>query len=127
MTSWMMYWLMMLDNIRGATAALTAVSAIVTFFGVCFFAVARISNSEKDKEDNRKILEWLKWPLRTAWLFTITFTLGCIFIPTTKQMAAIIVVPKIINNKQVQEIPEKLMGLCDAWIKEKTDELGTGE
>jgi hypothetical protein len=52
------------------------------------------------------------------------FMAGCFLLlasmitPSTKQMAAIIVVPKIINNPRVQVIPEKILSLVEEYINE---------
>ncbi len=40
------------------------------------------------------------------------------FIPSTKQMAAIMVLPKIINNEKVQGIPDKILDLGIEWLDE---------
>ena len=40
------------------------------------------------------------------------------FIPTTKQMAAVMVLPKIINNESVQEMPDKIFKLGIEWLDE---------
>jgi hypothetical protein len=45
--------------------------------------------------------------------------LACL-IPTTEEMAAIYLLPKIANNEQVQQVPDKAMqllnGKLDEWI-----------
>jgi len=41
-----------------------------------------------------------------------------ILIPTSKEMATIIVAPKIINNKSVQKLPQKVIDLAGAWLDE---------
>lgn len=48
------------------------------------------------------------------------FISGCLSVatPTTKQMAIVVVLPKIINNEKVQGIPEKVLGLANDWLEE---------
>jgi hypothetical protein len=41
-------------------------------------------------------------------------------LPSTKQMAVLIVVPKILNNEHVKQLPDKLIALCNDWL----DKLG---
>jgi len=41
-----------------------------------------------------------------------------VFIPTTKEMCAIKAIPMIVNNKQVQELPNKVVELANEWIDE---------
>ena len=40
------------------------------------------------------------------------------FVPTTKEMAAIYVIPKIANNEQLQNIGNEIMELATEWLKE---------
>jgi len=55
----------------------------------------------------------------------VIFILLAVFVPNTKQACTIYVVPKIINNEQVQQIPDKLLELgnkqLDEWIEEFKD------
>ena len=46
-------------------------------------------------------------------------TLGAILTPSTKQMAAIIVVPKIVNSTAVQKDIPELYSLGVEWLKDK--------
>lgn len=39
-------------------------------------------------------------------------------IPTTKDIAAIIVVPAIVNNEKVKELPSRFLDLGNAWLEE---------
>ncbi len=124
MTSWMMYWLLMLDEVN---AVFVVAGSLLGGWVLFMFCVWLWSLTPPVSEDDKKRAELGKrCGLRYFPLFLFALSLA-VFTPNTKQMAAIIVVPKIINNKQVQEIPEKLMGLCDAWIEDKTEELGKGE
>lgn len=40
------------------------------------------------------------------------------FVPSTKQMAAVIVVPKIVNNEAVQSVGNELYTLATEWMQE---------
>jgi len=44
--------------------------------------------------------------------------LAIAFLPTTKQACAIYVIPRIVNNKEVQELPEKVVDLANEWLEE---------
>jgi len=41
-----------------------------------------------------------------------------LFIPTTKEYCAIKAIPMIVNNDEVQEIPDKVLELATEWIEE---------
>ena len=48
-----------------------------------------------------------------------------IILPTTKQAAAIYFVPKVINNKQVCKMPDKLVTLANSWMDEQIKSIKT--
>ena len=39
-------------------------------------------------------------------------------LPTTKEMAAIIVIPKVANNEKIQELGDGIYQLANDWLKE---------
>ena len=54
------------------------------------------------------------------WTFIVWLPLRLIasLLPSTKEMAIIYVVPKIINNEMIAQIPDKLLKLSSEWIDE---------
>ena len=60
-------------------------------------------------------------PRKYLWVWLIPF---CGFvslviftlIPTEKDIATIIVIPKIVNNEKVQQIPSKILDLATDWL-----------
>jgi len=42
-----------------------------------------------------------------------------ILVPNTKEMAAIYIIPKIANSKQVSQLPENLINLVNDWAKDQ--------
>ncbi len=109
MTGWQMYWILMLDNLCCAAAM-----AMILCGGIGAFLLAMGHG-----ESNRKALMAGKIVLTIAAISVLL----AIFVPSTKQMAAIIVVPKIVNSEQVQEMPENLIELANEWVKDKTESL----
>lgn len=53
-----------------------------------------------------------------TWLVPFLFLFGSAFIPTTKEMCAIKIIPVIANNEQVQELPSQIVELAGEWIEE---------
>jgi ABC-type uncharacterized transport system auxiliary subunit len=43
-------------------------------------------------------------------------------VPTTKEMAVIYVVPKIMNNENAKKIPDKVFKLADEWLEKMSPE-----
>jgi magnesium-transporting ATPase (P-type) len=109
LTSKQMYWLLMLDNISLMTSFVTIVGGVALLVTAIGFLVIQESIDPFKK-------------LKKFWLTSITVVAVCAllgtFIPTTKQMAAIIVVPKIVNNEQVQQMPDKVLNLGLEWLEE---------
>ena len=99
------YWLMMLDNI---VAFCFVAGAISFFLSIPFMAVLLDCDSQK------------RYYIFPALMFLIGVCLVVVgtFTPTTKQMAVILVAPKVINNEQVQELPNQIMELANDWLKE---------
>lgn len=63
------------------------------------------------------------WDSKKMGILNVGIVFTCLsflwsLIPSTKQMAAIIIIPKIVNNQKVQEIPDKLLSLAEAWMEE---------
>ena len=103
-TTTQMYWLVILDNIiRWATALAIIAGGSSVFLGV-----------------GAALDEIPKWIPKTTIGVTLVSFLLLMFTPSTKQMAAIIVVPKIVNNEKVQVAGDRLYGLAVEWMNELT-------
>ena len=132
MSAWTIYWILKLDTIQAYFMVIGVFGSLMGV-GLIVFAIVNfcIYNSWKDKDtDSYEHRESADAQFRyvtankflpIVFLAFFIFTAGML-IPTTSQMAAIIVAPKIINNEQVQKIPEKLLELgnkqVDKWIKD---------
>jgi len=102
MTTMQMYWLVMLDSIIKGTVGLLVLSLLGT-------AVAIMAWCDRD------VRGWV--PL--SFLATAAFmALVATFTPSTKQMAAILVIPRIVNNEKVQKAGDQLYDLATEWMEE---------
>lgn len=52
-------------------------------------------------------------------IITATFTIMLFLTPTTKEAAAMYIIPAISNNKQVQKLPENLLKYTNELLKDK--------
>lgn len=59
-----------------------------------------------------------KWTPSAIALVAVAFALVAAFVPTTRQMAAIVMVPKIADNEKVQAAGNKLYDLAVEWMDE---------
>jgi hypothetical protein len=111
MTSWEIYWLTRLDAVN----QLFFVGVLVSFgVGGLFLGIA----ANGYWEDNETAPKWVKagfvqFPFVAALLLTIAA-----FIPTSKEMAAILVIPKIVNNEKLTQLPDRVLDLANQWIEE---------
>lgn len=123
MTNWQMYWLLRLDRIVEILQVGAVTCFAVAIILACIYLIIKLIGEGLDDDEPKRVAAALVLPTKIAIVASVILACLFAFTPTTKQMAAIIVVPKIINNKDVQEIPQNLIELCNEWVKDKTEEL----
>lgn len=107
-TTMQMYWLVMLDSINIGSVIMCAL------FGVCIFVMIGFM------VESYKCPTFVKVCTPLFVLFFLVSLATCVFLPSTKQMAAIMIVPKIVNNEKVQTMGNKIYDFAVEWM----DELG---
>lgn len=60
-----------------------------------------------------------KWFKRAVITF-VCLVLTCIFAPTKEIATAMFVVPPVVNNEKVQELPQNVLDFVNGWLKENT-------
>jgi hypothetical protein len=106
-TSWDIYWLTRFDGILGAFTRLCLVGVIGIAVSISIFV----------DTDVKAALRWVK---RSLMLLAIA-AIGCVFTPSTKEMAAILVIPKIANSDTAKELAGlgiDIVGLAKVWVEE---------
>lgn len=58
-----------------------------------------------------------------AGVFIITSLIG-LMVPTSKEAAAIYLIPKIVNNEQVQKVPENALKLLNTKMEQWINDMG---
>lgn len=126
-TSSFMYWITRLDEILflfGTVATMCFVGGIAIAFPltITYLDWANQSRQYRDDINETNIPQMRK---AVIWLFSIGFSmlLAGAFIPSTKQAAAIIVVPKIVNSESVSEISTAVKDAAVKWLKETAEEV----
>ena len=131
-----MYWLVKLDDIRCffdgmfvlpcAVAFISVVGSVICtlmylFAGNGSYDMFQGKSDEQFKDIRSLLLTWRKRLLAIA-LAAIGIAIAINglyhFTPTTKQMAAVVVVPKIANSEKVQTVGNKLYDLAVEWMDE---------
>lgn len=102
------YWITRLDYFCNFCWAMGILLVIFATFGVI---VGFINWFEE--EDKRGLKLFLP-----ALFLSLLIVFGSLFIPTTKEMCAIKIIPKITNSEKVQELPNKVVDLAEEWIEE---------
>lgn len=110
-TTTQMYWITRLDAIEAMGIAMTLlglfVTVVTTAFYLCFF--------NEIAENVRRMLRNI---LRVSVpVLAIGIAIG-IFVPNTKEMAAILVVPRIANSESVSDIADGAKTLAVEWLEE---------
>jgi hypothetical protein len=114
-TSWDIYWITRLDSI--------CVVAAVTWIALGIIMAVVIG----------PVLIEGKWDSAKRF-FRVGVVVACsalfigVFTPSTKEFAAIYLIPKIANNEQVQKVPENLVRLLnakmEAWLEDMAKDKG---
>ena len=109
-TPLMIYLITLAGNIRGLLFCICIVGAILFFpaLGASF---------EFDINPNVRI-RWIKRIL--AALFSCLIL--AVFIPSTKTLAAMYVIPPIVNSESVQELPAEILSFVKEYLKDMKDE-----
>ena len=119
-TSTMLYLITRLDNI-GLTSCIIMIMGII---GMIVGSILCVENGALGKQIFKR-----------STIVAIIFVLIMILTPTTKEMAVILVLPRIVNSDSIEQIQKdsgELYGLAleklkEMWENDKVEEAGEGE
>lgn len=118
-TAWQIYLITRLDALIGVSVGILIFTGLVIIVTLVKW---QTDSDNYDWEDNKENLvpifkKWLK--IEFALLIMSLFVI--VTIPSSKETAAILIIPKIANNEHVQNIPNKTLELVekqlDQWIQ----------
>ena len=121
-TSWDIYWITRLDSI---CFGLNCLGLFIFFFMVIYLVLMMIKNDDDD-EPSIEIRKRIMRKFIKIISITSAIMFATNFVPTTKQMVAIIVVPKMINNEKIQQIPENVADFLNTELKKWIHEAKKG-
>jgi surface polysaccharide O-acyltransferase-like enzyme len=104
-----MYWLTRMDYFQTAAEVVGVVLSLVS---IAFLFISIML--WRDRKIKMKV--WFLCLFVGILLFIPS--IGSTFIPNTKEMCAIKLVPLIVNDEQVQELPNKVVELANEWLDE---------
>ncbi|WP_428041342.1 hypothetical protein [Candidatus Avelusimicrobium fimicolum] len=108
-TPMQMYWLLKLDDIYVAFSVAVVLSILV-LMGSTVILCASFEAGDV------KIYKPARISVLVSLLSAILFSCAVTFLPTTKQMAAIYVVPAIANNEKIQQIGGKTLDISNQLL-----------
>lgn len=107
------YWLTRLDYIHGFFIAVSVILGSASITLLVAYMVSKLDSlsSGSDQTVPGKL---------TAGLFgmTLIVTVCSLLVPTTKEAAAMIVVPRLVNSETVRGLGSDLVDLAHAWMEE---------
>lgn len=112
MNWWQMYLLLKLDDVQGLFLGLCIMLSIAL---VVIVIIGAINIDMESKPFPKKLSLWVGTP-------ALFFCLVAVTMPDTKQMAAIIIVPKVCNavmaDSSLKKIPSQITNLASEWLEE---------
>ena len=112
-----MYWITRLDKVSSVLSGLAVACGIVGGI-MTIVAVIMCPMAASDGDFTPAARMTKRGSLITMPLFLI-FLLGWAFVPTTKEYAAIKLIPAIVNNQKVQTEASDVYELLKDWLKDQ--------
>lgn len=129
MTESTIYWITRLDEIREFLVGIQIIPTIIAGVSIIMSLIGYICmNMEKasygDEDDDYKVMKSLCRTGRTIGIIAAVIatmcSLTCTFLPTTKEMVAIKVVPAIVSSEQasrLKDIGDNAIDVAAEWLK----------
>ena len=122
------YWITRLDEVRDCFGPLGLLLATFGIIGSVILIGMYIASYDKTSPEVIKKHRYVELILGIFFIFMVIFAIALkpikAFIPTTKQMAMIKIIPAIANNEDVQEECKELYQLAKEGLKELVKEEG---
>lgn len=110
MTIFDVYLITILDNIKYCCKGAIIFTIICLVISFIVWAIAILS------DEVQTVVRYRFFPILCAIILSLS-TFLTMLAPSSKQMAVIYIVPKIVNNQTVQQLPSHLMKLLDSYIE----------
>ena len=107
-----------LIEIFSIIGSIGAIGCLVLFFSFRLQETDYYTN-EKEKDTFRKTTS----KVFKGFVFFLVLFIFTQLIPNSKTLIAMTMIPPVINNEQVQELPENVLDFINDYLKEKRDEL----
>jgi len=111
-TPMQMYWLLKLDDIITGCALMC-----VLLVGCVLLSALAFCYAKDIEKENKKVGKYASIAFLLSVMGLVFFSVVTVFLPSTKQMAAIYVIPAIVNNEKVQNIGSKTLDISEDLLK----------
>lgn len=122
---WLIYLIGIVDNLIYVCIFFSAIGLLIG--GVIFFLCNAILLSDPDEYDKNMSVFLLKVFKRFILPVVIFCGLIAIFMPSSRTIAAMYLIPKITENKAMQQIPDKAAILLNKKLDEWIQQAGNGK
>lgn len=117
--AWIIYLISLVDGFRKLTMCLSLLGGIIA---IVTWGVGK-GNEDFDEEFSKLMVQIFKF-CRIIFFITIPFAL---FLPSSKTIAAMYLIPKIISNEDVQKVPDKVLTIMNGKLDQWIDDMKEGE
>lgn len=113
---WLIYWLMQLDSICNFVNFISVIGTIII---MTLFIFRTVWKTRIHYDDDYEVA-YNATTLFSKLLCIIVplFILINVFIPNTKTVASMIIIPPIVNNEQVQQLPNDVLVFIHSIVEE---------
>ena len=128
MTESMIYWITRLDGIHGFCYGIQTIAVVFAIVGITAAIISvciKITSEAEGSDDDARIASSICKIACKIWIPTfciaMAFSLARTFMPTTKEMIAIKVIPQIASTENVEKIKDISKDMLDItvdWLKD---------
>ena len=128
MTESMIYWITRLDGIRGLCFGIQTFAVLFAILGIIVAIVAlciSVTAEEEGSDDDARIASSICKFACKVWIPAFCIAMVCslarTFTPTTKEMIAIKVIPRITsvdNVEKIKDVSKDMLDVTAEWLKD---------
>ena len=116
LSAWDIYLVTRMDLLLAFFVAVVVLSAVCIAFFACRWVDASDYCDGKENADKKRAYAAKR--IMTFFCPLLVGACGAVLTPSTKTVAAMIVLPAIVNSEAVQQIPGELTTLAREWLQE---------
>lgn len=114
------YLIGIVDGLKDFLRFFGIISAVAFLGAYCVF---KVSAAESYNAERRATYDKGASGCIKGAIVGIVMLFMSMLIPNSKTLVAMVTIPPVINNEQVQQLPENILGFINDYVKEKRDEL----